>query len=81
MAQQVKNPTCIHEDANCIPRLAQRVRDLALLWLWCRFRCGWDLAWLWLCCRQAAAALIHPLAWDLPYATSEDLKEEKKIKK
>ena len=36
MSQRVKNPTSIHEDADLIPGLAQRVKDLALLWLWCR---------------------------------------------
>ena len=35
---------------------------------------------LWLSCRLAAAALIRPLAWELPYATGAALKkrEEKK---
>ena len=33
-AQQVTNPTSMHEDSNLIPGLAQWVKDLALLWLW-----------------------------------------------
>ena len=35
------------------------------------------LLWLW--CRLAAAALIGPLAWELPYATKKQ-KEKEKIK-
>ena len=31
MAQWVKNPTIIHEDAGLTPRLAQWIEDLALL--------------------------------------------------
>ena len=31
MAQQVKNPTSIHENAGLTPDLAQWVKDLALL--------------------------------------------------
>ena len=45
--------------------LAQWVKDLALLWLWCR---------------SAAIALIRPLAWEPPYAESEALKKETKKK-
>ena len=47
------NPTSNHEDVGLIRGLAQSVRDLELLWLWCRL---------------AAAALIRPLAWELAYA-------------
>ena len=36
VAQQVKNPTNIHEDAGLIPGLAQWAKDLELLWLGCR---------------------------------------------
>ena len=53
------NPTSIREDAGLTPGLAQRVKDPVLPWLWCR---------------PAAAALIHPLAWELPYATGLALK-------
>ena len=56
VAQEVKNPTSIHEDVGLIPGLIQRVKDLALPWLWCR---------------HAVAAPIQPLAWELPYAAGE----------
>ena len=36
MAQWLGNPTGIHGDAGLIPDLAQRVENLALLWLWHR---------------------------------------------
>ena len=42
--------------------------DPALLWLWCRP------------CRVAAAALIQPLAWELPYAMGADLKTKQNKK-
>ena len=49
----IMNLTRTCEDAGSIPSPSQWVKDLTLLWLWC---------WL------AAAALIQPLTWELPYA-------------
>ena len=52
--------------------------------IWCCRKCSVghrrssDLALLWLWCRSAAAALIQPLAWELPYATGVILKRKKK---
>ena len=63
----VRIPMSIHENVDSISSLAQWVKNLLLLWLWCRL---------------AAAALIRPLAWELPYAMSGALKrQKKKIKK
>ena len=60
------NPTGIHEVAGSIPGLTQRVKDLVLLWLWCRL---------------ATVAPIRPLAWEPPYAMCAALKRPKKKKK
>ena len=49
-----------------IPGLVQWVKDLALLWLWCRL---------------AVAALIRPLGWELPPAMGATQKKTKKKKK
>ena len=40
-----------------------------------------DLVLLWLWCRLAAAARIHPLAWEPPYAAGVPLKKKKERKK
>ena len=42
--------------------LLSESKDLALLWLWCRL---------------AAAVLIQPLAWELPYVVGAALKKAK----
>ena len=61
MAQWVKNPTSTHEDAGLIPGPAQWIRGSRVNHRHCL-----DLALLWLWQRPAAAALIQPLAWELP---------------
>jgi len=44
-------------------------------------RCDSELVLGWLWCRLAAAALIGPLAWELPYAAGAALKKKKKKKR
>ena len=63
MAQCVTNMTSIHEDAGLIPGLPSRVKEPMLCELWYR---------------SAAAALIQPIARELPYASGEVLKNGKK---
>ena len=62
MAQWLTNLTRNQEVAGLIPDHAQWVKDLALLWLWCR---------------PAAVALIRPLAWEPPYTAGVALKRQK----
>ena len=66
MAQWLTNPTRNHEVSSSMPGLAQWVKDLTLLWLWCR---------------SAAIAWIRPLTWEPPYATGVALKGQKTKKK
>ena len=47
MSQQVKNLTSIHEDADLIPGLAQRIKDLA--WMAVAVVQVADLAQIWHC--------------------------------
>ena len=44
-------------------------------------RCHSDPELLWLWHRQAATALIQPLAWEAPYATGVALKDKKEKEK
>ena len=75
MAQWVKNLIGISEDMNLIPDLAQWVKGSGVAANCCiGCRHGFDLTLLWLWLWPAAAALIRPLAWDLPYAMGVALK-------
>ena len=54
-----------------------RIQRCHNLWLGCGY--GLDLVLLWLWYRPAAAALIPPLAWDLPYPAGAGVKRKKYI--
>ena len=62
VAQQVKNPTSIHEDEGSILASLSGLNDPALLWPWHR---------------PVATAPILPLAWELPNATGAAVKQNK----
>ena len=65
VAQWLTNLTRNHEVTGWIPGLAQWVKDLVLLWLWCRL---------------VATAPIRLLAWEPPYAAGVALEKAKRQK-
>ena len=78
------NPTSIHEDAGSVPGLDHSLSGSAIgIAVSCRVghRHCLDPTLLWLWCRPAAAALIPPLAWELPYPRCSSKKDKKKKKK
>ena len=75
----VTNPTSIQEDSGSIPGLAQWVKGSGITvnyGIGHRHHYNFVLLWLW--GRQAAAALIQLLAWELPYGPGAALKRKKK---
>ena len=78
MAQQVKNPTSMHEDVGSIADLIQWVKGSTVA-LSCGVgcRCGSDVALLWLWCRLAAVGPMQPLTQELSYTVGVSIKRKK----
>ena len=81
MAQQVKNPTSIHEDASLIPGLTQWFKDPALPQLWHRSQMQIGSGIAWLLCRPVSAAPILPQPGNLYMPRVQPFKKTKKKKK
>ena len=77
VAQWGRNPTSIREGVGLIPGLAQWVKDLGLppATICVGRGCSSDLVLMGLW--SGAAALVQPLAWELPYAAGVALKNRK----
>ena len=69
VVQQAKNLTSIHEDTGSIPDIPRWVKDNSTMSCSIVCRHSSDLMLLYLGCMPAAAALIQPLAWELPHVT------------
>ena len=78
VAQQVKNPTSIHEDAGSIPGLSRlKIQHCHKLWCRSQMQLGSCVA----VAVTADTALIQPLTWKLPSAAGAALKRKLKKKK
>ena len=82
VAQWLKNLTRNHEVVGSIPwpcSVGWGSGVAMSCGVGCRYSSDPELLWLW--CRQAATALIRPLAWEPPCAAGVALEEAKKDKK
>ena len=77
MVNQLRTQHSVPEDVSLVPGLAQWSKDPALPQV--AHRCGFDQALLLLWRRPAPAALMRPLAWELPYAPGVAMKRKKSI--
>ena len=81
VAQWVKKLTSVHEDAGLISSLSSALRIWLATSCGIGRRCSSDLALLWLRHRPRAAALVLPLAQELPNAAGVALKRRRRKKK